>query len=96
MPPSAINSIPFMKALSADARNNAACANSSAAPRRPAGIKLAIWFRKAGRCSFDIPNLPMIGVSTGPGLSTFTLMRRSRSSNAQLRANAVRAAFDPA
>ncbi|MNR43830.1 hypothetical protein D3C85_1624970 [compost metagenome] len=38
----------------------------------------------------------MIAVSTGPGLSTLTRMRRARSSSAQLRANAAMAAFEPA
>ncbi|MNT74316.1 hypothetical protein D3C72_2131270 [compost metagenome] len=82
-----------MKLLSSDARNSAAFANSSGRPRRPSGISPASCFSNAPNCASPMPILPMIGVSTGPGLRQLTRMLRPLSSAAQLRAKERTAAL---
>src|SRR6202035_1357366 len=85
-PPSTTRSTPLVKLASSDARYNTAAAISSGRPMRPIGLPAAIPARMASAVALSGNATSMIGVSTGPGLTTLTRMLRSFRSAAHVRA----------
>jgi hypothetical protein len=75
------------KLESSDARKSAAFAISSGSPIRPIGIVDTIRAMASAGCPSTI------GVSLGPGLTTFERIWRSLRSEIQVRAKERRAAF---
>ena len=91
IPPSTNNSIPVIKLLSSDARNETTFATSSGVPIRPNGT-LDIILVLTCSVSFSLGAKPLTnplrpGVSIGPGLMALTRIFLCFSSFAQERVN---------
>src|SRR2546428_11602186 len=84
-----------MKDESSDARKSTTRAISSVDPSRPCGLLAAREARTAAAASAEYP-FSMIPESVGPGLMALTRTPCSASSDAAVRANDRRAAFDAA
>jgi hypothetical protein len=88
-PPSTRKSTPVTKPVASLARNRTASATSSGAPIRFIGVLAIICSRNAGIASGGKPPVRwMMGVSIGPGLTTFTLMPLPTNSAAKDRPRA--------
>src|SRR5882757_5237198 len=87
-PPSPVNSTPFPKLESSEARNRATVAISSERPIFPRGIRDSNI-----RFPSSVRTWSCIGVAVGPGLSTFTRIFLPFSSLSQVRANERNAAL---
>src|SRR5277367_3401007 len=95
-PPSAVTADPVVKIDKSLARNTAALAISSASAKRPNGIAAVRLARKSATeppGSVWRARLSLPGVAVDPAMTTLTLIPRSASSFAQVRAKARTAAL---
>lgn len=93
-PPSTGISAPEVKVAS-NPRNSTARVTSAIVPWRPMGVASSPSRTNAARPSSVSPETPMDGVSTKPGATAFTRIRRGSSSEASTRAKPRTAAFVP-
>lgn len=96
IPPSATSSAPTMKADSSEDKYIAAAAISSGLPSLLTGVKSPILSHIAFASSVLAATVLKIGVSTGPGVNTFTRILRSNSSAEKLLASERTTAFEAA
>src|SRR4029450_6855579 len=98
MPPSAITTLPVVKALLSEARNSTVSATSSALARRPSGIPESRNLPASVPSAWLSPlsTLRWKSLSIGPGATTFTRMRLDAASLATGRIRPISACLEAA